>query len=68
MITCYDFLMKRTVWINPRCVISVEFRKDATGKNAEIHITGAPFMIKVKENAKEIEEIKEFFENVKEEV
>jgi ABC superfamily ATP binding cassette transporter len=45
----------------------VEFREDATGKNAEIHITGAPFMIKVKENAREIEEIKEFFRNVKEE-
>ena len=67
MITCYDISNKRTVLINPRCVISVEFREDATGKNAEIHITGAPFMIKVKENAREIEEIKEFFRNVKEE-
>ena len=68
MITCYDVSNKRTVLINPRCVISVEFREDATGKYAEIHIMGAPFMIKVKENAREIEEIKEFFENVKEEV
>lgn len=67
MITCYDILMKRTVLINPRCVVSVEFREDSTGKNAEIHIAGAPFMIKVKENAREIEEIKEFFRNVKEE-
>lgn len=67
MITCYDVSNKRTVLINPRCVISVEFREDATGKYAEIHITGAPFMIKVKENAREIEEIKEFFRNVKEE-
>ena len=67
MITCYDLLSKRTVLINPGCVISVEFREDATGKNAEIHLTGAPFMIKVKENAREIKEIKEFFRNVKEE-
>lgn len=67
MITCYDVLDKKTVLINPRCVISVEFREDATGKYAEIHITGAPYMIKVKENAREIEEIKEFFRNVKEE-
>ena len=67
MITCYDLLSKRTVLINPRCVISVEFREDATGKYAEIHISGAPFMIKVKENAREIEEIKEFFRSLKEE-
>lgn len=67
MITCYNVLSKRKVWINPRCVISVEFREDATGKYAEIHLTGAPFMIKVKENAREIEQIKEFFRNVKEE-
>lgn len=62
MITCYDILGKRTVLINPRCVISVEFREDSTGKYAEINLTGAPFMIKVKENAREIEQIKEFFE------
>lgn len=67
MITCYDVSNKRTVLINPGCVISVEFREDATGKYAEIHITGAPFRIKVKENAREIEEIKEFFEKLKEE-
>ena len=67
MITCYDILGKRTVLINPRCVISVEFREDSTGKYAEIHLTGAPFMIKVKENAREIEQIKEFFENIMEE-
>ena len=67
MITSYDLLSKRTVLINPRCVISVEFREDATGKYAEIHISGAPFMIKVKENAREIEEIKEFFRSLKEE-
>lgn len=67
MITCYDLLSKRTVLINPRCVVSVEFREDATGKNAEIHLTGAPFMVKVKENAREIEEIKEFFRSLKEE-
>lgn len=67
MITCYDISMKRTVLINPRCVISVEFREDATGKYAEIHLMGQPFMIKVKENAREIEEIKKFFRNLKEE-
>ena len=67
MITCYDVSDKRTVLINPRCVISVEFREDATGKYAEIHLKGAPFMIKAKENAREVEEIKEFFRNLKEE-
>lgn len=67
MITCYNLLSKRTVLINPRCVVSVEFREDATGNYAEIHITGAPFMIKVKENAREIEQIKEFFEKLEEE-
>lgn len=67
MITCYDVSFKRTVLINPRCVISVEFKEDATGKYAEIHLRGQPFMIKVKENAREIEEIKEFFQNLKEE-
>lgn len=67
MITCYDVSNKRTVLINPRCVISVEFREDATGKYAEIHLMGQLFMIKVKENAREIEEIKEFFRNLKEE-
>ncbi len=67
MITCYDISIKRTVLINPRCVISVEFREDATGKYAEIHLMGQPFRIKVNENAREIEEIKEFFQNVKEE-
>lgn len=67
MITCYDLLSKRTVLINPRYVASVEFREDATGKYAEIHISGAPFMIKVKEDAREIKEIKEFFQNLKEE-
>lgn len=65
MITCYDLLSKRTVLINPRCVVSVEFREDATGNYAEIHLTGEPFMIKVNENAREIEEIREFFKNVK---
>lgn len=67
MITCYDVSDKKTVLINPRCVISVEFREDVTGKYAQIHITGAPYMIKVKENAREVEEIKEFFRNLKEE-
>lgn len=67
MITCYDVSNERKVLINPRFVISVEFREDATGNYAEIHITGAPFMIKVKENAREVEEIKEFFRNLKEE-
>ena len=67
MITCYDLLSKRKVWINPRCVISVEFREDATGKYAEIHITGEPYRIKVEENAREIKEIKEFFEKIGEE-
>ena len=67
MITCYDVSNERTVLINPRCVISVEFREDTTGKYAEIHLTGAPFRIKVKENAREIEEIKEFFRNIQEE-
>lgn len=67
MITCYDLLSKRTVLINPQCVVSIEFREDATGEYAEIHITGEPFRIKVKEDAKEIEEIKEFFEKLEEE-
>ena len=67
MITCYDVSDKKTVLINPRCVISVEFREDVTGKYAQIHITGALYMIKVKENAREVEEIKEFFRNLKEE-
>ena len=67
MITCYDVSNKRTVLINPRCVLSVEFTEDATAKHAEIHLMGQPFMIKVKENAREIEEIKEFFRNLKEE-
>lgn len=67
MITCYDLLSKRTVLINPRCVVSVEFREDATGKNAEIHIMGEPYRLKVEENAREIEEIKEFFRSLKEE-
>lgn len=67
MITCYDLLLKRTILINPRCVVSVEFREDATGKYAEIHLMGDPYRIKVKENAREIEEIKEFFEKIEEE-
>lgn len=66
MITCYDLLLKRTILINPRCVVSVEFREDATGKYAEIHLMGEPYRIKVKENAREIEEIKEFFEKIEE--
>lgn len=67
MITCYDLLLKKTVLINPRSVVSVEFREDATGKYAEIHIMGEPYRIKVKENAREIEEIKEFFKKLEEE-
>ena len=67
MITCYDLLLKRKVFINPRCVVSVEFREDSTGKYAEIHIMGEPYRIKVKENAREIEQIKEFFEKLEEE-
>lgn len=67
MITCYDLLLKKTILINPRCVVSVEFREDATGKYAEIHLMGEPYRIKVKENAREIEEIKEFFEKIEEE-
>lgn len=67
MITCYDISRKRTVLLNPRCVISVEFGEDAIGKYAEINLKGAPFMIKVKENAREIEQIKEFFKNIMEE-
>lgn len=68
MITCYDLLSKRKVLINPHCVVSVEFREDATGNYAEIHLTGEPFMIKVNENAREIEEIKEFFEKLEEDI
>ena len=67
MITCYDLLLKGTILINPRCVVSVEFREDATGKYAEIHLMGEPYRIKVKENSIEIEEIKEFFEKIEEE-
>lgn len=67
MITCYDLLSKRKILINPRCVISVDFMEDATGKSANINIMGAPFMIKVKENSREIEQIKEFFEKLEEE-
>ena len=67
MITCYDLILKRTILINPRFVVSVEFREDATGKYAEIHLMGEPYRIKVKENAREIEEIKEFFEKIEEE-
>ena len=67
MINCYDLLSKRKILINPRCVISVDFREDATGKSANINIMGAPFMIKVKENSREIEQIKEFFEKLEEE-
>ena len=67
MITCYDLLLKRTILINPRCVVSVEFGEDATGKYAEIHLMGEPYRIKAKENAREIEEIKEFFEKIEEE-
>lgn len=67
MITCYDLLTKRKILINPRCVISVDFREDATGKSANINIMGATFMIKVKENSREIEQIKEFFEKLEEE-
>ena len=66
MITCYDLLSKRTVLINPNYVISVEFMEDVTGKYAGIHITGEPYWIKVKENAREIEQIKEFFEKLEE--
>lgn len=65
MITCYDLLSKRKVLINPRCVVSVEFREDSTGKYTEIHIMGEPYRIKVKENAREIKEIKEFFSKCK---
>lgn len=66
MITCYDLLTKRKVLINQRCVVSVEFREDSTGKYAEIHIMGEPYRIKVEENAREIKEIKEFFEKLEE--
>lgn len=45
----------------------MDFREDATGKSANINIMGAPFMIKVKENSREIEQIKEFFEKLEEE-
>lgn len=41
--------------------------EDSVGKAVEIHLMGQPFMIKVKENAREVEEIKEFFKNYKEE-
>lgn len=67
MITCYDILMKRTVLINPRYVVSMVSMEDSVGKAVEIHLMGQPFMIKVKENAREVEEIKEFFKNYKEE-
>lgn len=66
MITCYDLLSKRTVLINPRYVVSVEFREDVTGKYAEIRTMGEPDRIKVKENAREIEQIKEFFKKLEE--
>ena len=67
MITCYDISMKRTVLINPRYVVSMVSMEDSVGKAVEIHLVGQPFMIKVKENAREVEEIKEFFKNYKEE-
>lgn len=67
MITCYDISFKRTVCINPRYVVSMVSMEDSTGKSVDIHLNGAPFMVKVKENAREIEEIKEFFKNYKEE-
>ncbi|MCT2160032.1 hypothetical protein [Granulicatella adiacens] len=67
MITCYDISMKRTVLINPRYVVSMVSMEDSVGKAVEIHLMGQPFMIKVKENAREVEEIKEFFKNYKEE-
>jgi hypothetical protein len=38
--------------------------EDSTGKSVDIHLMGQPFMIKVKENAREIEEIKEFFKRM----
>lgn len=66
MITCYDLLTKRKILINPRCVISVDFSEDATGKSANINIMGEPYRIKVEENAREIKEIKEFFEKLEE--
>lgn len=66
MITCYDISFKRTVLINPRFVVSMVSMEDATGKFVDIHIMGEPFRIKVNENAREIEEIKEFFRNLKE--
>lgn len=65
MITCYDLSSKRKILINPRCVVSVEFREDVTGKYAEINIVSAPYRIKVKENAREVEQIKEFFEKLR---
>ena len=52
--------------INPRYVVSVEFREDVTGKYAEIRTMGEPDRIKVKENAREIEQIKEFFKKLEE--
>lgn len=66
MITCYDILSKRTVLINPRFVVSMVLGEDATGKFVEIDLAGEPYRIKVKENAREIEQIKDFFENMKE--
>ena len=64
MITCYDILMKRTLLINPRYVVSLVSMEDSVGKSVEIHLMGQPFMIKVEENAREIEEIKEFFKRM----
>ena len=65
MIICYDILSKRTVLINPRFVVSMALGEDATGKFVEIDLA-EPYRIKVKENAREIEQIKDFFENMKE--
>ena len=42
-------------------------REDSTGKSVDISLMGEPFRIKVNENAREIEEIKEFFEKLEEE-
>ena len=67
MITCYDLLLKKTVLINPRFVVSMISKEDSTGKSVDISLMGEPFRIKVNENAREIEEIKEFFEKLEEE-
>ena len=60
MIACYDVKMKKIVWINPKCIVTM-YSDDEDSENMIVELLTKPWDLVIREGSRESYAIKDYF-------